>query len=227
MLQLPLDIQLDDTARLDNFYIGDNKQLFQRLYQIITSQAELFFIWGAESSGKSHLAQAICRELSENGQIAAYIPLDNSHLKPEILEGMEFADLVCLDGIETVIGKQLWEEAIFDLFNRIKEAGKNLVIFSQAPISNMTLQLADLKSRLTSMEVYKLNSIGSDSQAEFIISIAKYRGLEVSQEVANFLLARTERDASKLLEIVTLLDRQSLAHQRKITIPFVKDILKL
>ena len=227
MLQLPLDVQLDGAARLDNFFVGENQQLFKRLQDLGSTDGELYFIWGSEQVGKSHLAQAICREMSECGKIAAYIPLDNRQIQPAILDGLEFADLVCLDVLDAVVERADWEEALFDLFNRLKSAERNLVIFSRKPLSVLSIQLADLRSRLSSMEVYKLNAVNSESRAEFIISVGRSRGLDISLEVANFLLSRTERDVVKLLEIVELLDRQSLTHQRKITIPFVKAMLTL
>jgi DnaA-homolog protein len=227
MFQLPLNIQLDDSTRLDNFYVGENIQLFDRLKQLTSDANEMYFIWGGDEVGKSHLAQAICNELAEQDKTAVYLPLDNQQLEPAVLEGLEFADLICLDSLQSVVGSSRWEEAIFDLFNRLKQHERNLIILSQYPISSLTIKLKDLSSRLSSMEIYRLKSVAHNQQADFIKSISSHRGLEVSNDVASFLIARTERDISKMIAMIELLDKQSLAHQRKITIPFVKQILSL
>lgn len=227
MFQLPLDIRLDDSARLDNFYLGDNVQLVQRLEDLRETSHELYFVWGNQDVGKSHLAQAICRDLSEREKVAVYIPLDNPELLPEVLEGLEFADVVCLDAFESVSGDSEWHVAIFDLFNRIKLSEKSLVIFSGKPIASLKIGLADLSSRLTSMEVYKLSSLNSESQTDCIQTLGLHRGLQISDEVASFLVVRTERSVAKIAEIIERLDQQSLTHQRKITIPFVKQVLSL
>ncbi len=227
MFQLPLDIRLDDAAQLENFYAGENRQLVQRLSELAHQSSQFYFVWGLSGAGKSHLAQAVCRQLSEQHKAAVYLPLNNQQLAPEVLHGLEFADLVCLDSLQSVAGDASWEEALFDLFNRIKLSDKNLVIMSQPPLKDLEINLADLVSRLSSMEIYKLNSISDSHQLEFIKKLAQYRGLEIPTEVANFLIVRTDRNVKQLVNMINLLDQQSLAHQRKITIPFVKQILSL
>ncbi len=227
MFQLPLDIRLDDSARLDNFYLGDNQQLVQRLEGLRENHHEFYFVWGNQSVGKSHLAQAICRDLSEREKVAVYIPLDNQAMRPEVLEGLEFADVVCLDAFEHIATDPEWEVAIFDLFNRIKLSDKSLLIFSEISIASIQVELADLRSRLTSMEVYKLNGLNPDNQADCIKTLGQHRGLQISDEVASFLMIRTERNVAKIAGMIEQLDRQSLTHQRKITIPFVKQVFSL
>jgi len=227
MLQLPLDIQLDASARFDNFYAANNTQLLQRLKNLTVSSDDFLFIWGAEHVGKSHLAQAICAEYSGNKLTTAYFPLDNSSLVPEVLDGFEFADIVCLDSFQAISGDLAWQEAVFNLFNNIKNQKHHLIIFSQQSPKNIPLQLADLKSRLNSMEVYRLESLNGEQRVEFLISTSKHRGLEIPIEVAQYILSRASRDVKNLISLVDLLDAQSLAQQRKVTIPFVKKVLKL
>ena len=56
---------------------------------------------------------------------------------------------------------------------------------------------------------------------------ARLRGMELPDEVARFLLNRQQRDIRELVQILDLLDKASIVHQRKLTIPFVKDMLSL
>ena len=59
----------------------------------------------------------------------AMSPLDKrTWFVPEVLDGMEHLSLVCIDNIECIAGDELWEMAIFDLYNRILESGKNTVV---------------------------------------------------------------------------------------------------
>lgn len=227
MLQLPLDIQLDGTARLDNFYPGSNRQIWQKLRDLIHSKDDFIFIWGSQNVGKSHLAQAICREYSENELTAAYFPLDNEALAPEVLEGLEFADLVCLDSLHSVLNEPLWQQSLFNLFNNLKNKHRQFIIFAENSPKNLILQLADLKSRFISMEIYKLEALTDQQRIGFVISNAEHRGLEISPEVAQFILARSSREVNDLINILDLLDAQSIALQRKVTIPFVKKVLSL
>lgn len=227
MIQLPLNIYLDDSAKFSNYFCASNNQLIEQLKSLSSEKNKFIFIWGSPQSGKSHLAQAICHEVSNENKTAAYIPLDNLSLRPEVLNGLEFADLVCLDGLEAVSGVKEWEEALFNLFNTLKHHKRQLIVFSQQLPKNCGVNLADLCSRLMSMEVYKLQTLTDDEQLDFVIENGKYRGLDIPVDVAQFLLVRTDRAVNNLVELVKQLDRQSLAHQRKITIPFVKNILKI
>ena len=227
MLQLPLDIQLDGTARLDNFYPGGNQQIWQKLKKLTQSTDDFIFIWGSQNVGKSHLAQAICREYSENDLTAAYFPLDNEALAPEVLEGLEFANLVCLDSLQSVLDEPLWQQSLFNLFNNLKNRHRQFIIFAEDSPKNLSLQLADLQSRFNSMEIYRLEALTDQQRIGFVISNAEHRGLEISAEVAQFILVRSSREVHDLINIIDLLDAQSLAQQRKVTIPFVKKVLNL
>jgi len=227
MLQLPLEICLDDSARLDNYFIEGNKQLFAKLQSLKLSKQDFIYIWGNKDSGKSHLAQAICHDFAANELVAVYLPLDNPQLQPLILEGLEYADLVCLDSLEAIAGNSLWENAIFNLFNVLKANEKQLLVFSRLSCNQLVIELADLKSRFSSMETYKLNELNDEQRISYIKDIGKTRGLDISIDVSKFLLSRTVRETSNLNSIIKLLDKESLIQKRKITIPFIKQVLKL
>jgi DnaA-homolog protein len=227
MKQLALNIRLDDSSRFDNYFSSGNRQLVTKLKDLPCSTEDFIFVWGSNNSGKSHLAQALCREIFEKQLTAAYFPLNNPQLEPPALEGLEFAELVCLDNFEFIIGQPEWEEAIFNLYNALKIKKRQFIIFSESSPQSMGFKLADLKSRITSMEIYKLNRLSDEQRVDFLISAAKNQGLEITLEVAQFLLARISREVSDLVNMIKTLDTQSLAHQRKITIPFVKSVLDL
>ena len=56
---------------------------------------------------------------------------------------------------------------------------------------------------------------------------ARLRGFELPEDVGRFLLKRPDREMRTLFDTLDQLDRASITAQRKLTIPFVKDILKL
>jgi DnaA family protein len=227
MLQIPLDITLDDSAHFSNYFAGKNKQLFDRLHSDRIFDESFIFIWGVPNSGKSHLAQAACRKYAEKGLSAYYFPLNTPSLSPQVLDGLEAADLVCLDNLESILDSDEWERALFNLFNNLKNSQHNLILVGQYSANNIPIKLPDLASRLNSMEVYRLNAVSDDEFVEFVVHNGQSRGLSISVEIAQFLLARANRDTSKLVSLIKALDQQSLAHQRKITIPFVKQVLSL
>lgn len=227
MLQLPLNVQLNDSARFDNFYAGKNAQLVNKLNQLNNSKDEFLFIWGAEGVGKTHLAHACSQLISDTGKTVAYLPLDEPFMAAEFLDNIESVDFVCLDGFDVISKHPQWEQAVFNLYNQLKLFDRQLVIFSGSSPNQLKINLGDLKSRLGAMEVYKLSGITDLNKSEYLVNYAQSRGLEISSEVANFILSRTNRELGAIQYTIKRLDQQALTHKRKITIPFVKEILEL
>lgn len=228
--QLPLPIHQIDDETLDNFYANNNLLLLSSLRKnFVQPEQQFFYIWGEKSSGKSHLLKAITNEFFLHHRPAMYIPLEKSqYFSPAVLENLELQQLVCLDNLDAVIGDAEWELAIFDLFNRIKAQEYTLLVISanQSPTA-LAVSLPDLASRLRWGESYQLNPLNDQQKIEVLQQNAYQRGIELPDEVANFLLKRLERDMKTLFEALKKLDHASLQAQRKLTIPFVKEILQL
>lgn len=236
-MQLPLPIHQVEDDTFDNFYAENSLLLLDSLrHNFDDVQQPFFYIWGGKSSGKSHLLKAICNHYLLNQRSSSYIPLDKSHyFAPTVLDNAEQLDVVCLDNLHAVAGDEEWEKAVFDLFNRIREQqglftqGQKtlLVISADCPPHQLAIALPDLRSRLTWGEVYRLNDLNDEQKRTILQRYAYQKGLELSDEVANFLLKRLDRDLHILIEKLVELDHASLQAQRKLTLPFVKEILGL
>lgn len=227
--QLALTIQLNDEATFDDFCWGDNALLKQALDQTLNGHGErLIYIWGEAGSGKSHLLQACCQAFSEHGS-AIYLPLKTlKEWGPEVIEGVEEQRLIGLDDIETIANHRAWEEALFHLYNRVRDNDQStLIISSQYPPAKNPLDLADLRSRLAWGLVLQLEELSDQDKINTLTLHAYKRGFELPTSVGQFLISRCSRNMHDLHRLLDRLDEASLIAQRKITIPFVKDILGL
>ncbi|MBT3058175.1 MAG: DnaA regulatory inactivator Hda [Candidatus Thiodiazotropha sp.] len=224
-VQLPLSLSIRPRVDFSAFIAGRNGEAVSRLRG---ESDPLIYLWGVSGSGKSHLLQACChQEQLEQGQ-PAYLPFKSEHgLEPAMLEGLESFSLVCLDDLEVLAAREDWELAIFSLFNQLREAGSRLIVSSDRPPAQLPLKLADLASRLTWGPCYQLFPLNDEERLELLIRSAERRGMTMSVEIANFLLQRTPRDIHYLTLLIERLDRASLAAQRRLTIPFVREILNL
>jgi DnaA family protein len=226
--QLPLSIALNTAASLSDFNWEGNELLRQQLIDILALKSDrILYLWGPKGSGKSHLLQACCQEFMSHP--AMYLPL--ALLKdwgPESLESLEEQGLVCVDDLEAIAGDRLWEEALFHLYNRIKDSEHSLLILSgkHAPAA-MPIHLADLKSRLSWGLVIQLNELSDDAKISTLKLHAQKRGFDLPKSVSEFLLTRCSRNMQDLHRLLDSLDKASLAAHRKITIPFVKETLNL
>lgn len=227
--QLPLNILLRDDATLQSFFPGDNTEALSAISEFVSGKGESFlYFWGQNDVGKTHLLQAACQAANEAGQQALYFPIkENIHLGAELLDGIEGIPLICLDDIDQISGKKAWEEVVFHLFNRIKTAKGRLLISANVAPTMLAIHLPDLKSRLSWGVVYQLHRLSDEQKIEALQLRALQRGLHLSKTVGRFLLNRCSRSMSKLFLLLEALDKASLAEQRKLTVPFVKQTLKI
>ena len=224
--QLPLEVQLRDDATLDNFLASPAVQpLIHALQrQLEPAGEDLIFLHGATGSGKSHLLQASCHLAAAN---ALYLPLADlgAYAPDEVLHGVETLSLVCLDDVDSVLGDDNWELALFNLYNRALQHQCKLLLAGNAAPRALAVELPDLRSRLSWGIVYQLPQASDEEKAAILSFRAARRGLQLPAEVANYVVSRAPRAMQQLLELLDTLDKTSLAEQRALSIPFVKQTL--
>lgn len=220
--QLPLGIGLQDGARFENFHPGENGAA---LFALAEASEPFVFLWGAPGSGRSHLLQAACRAAAESGRAAAYLPLAEPGLSPLMLDGMEAMAVVAIDDLQRIAGDVDWETALFHFYNRARDAGCRVLAAADAPPAECGVHLPDLCSRLGWGPTFRLQILDDAGKAAALQLRARRRGLEMPDEVVQFLLRRAPRDPHRLFELLDRLDRASLAAQRRLTVPFVREHL--
>lgn len=229
-VQLPLGIRLRDDATFANYYPGANaaaQGYVERACQSQDGWVESFiWLWGSQGCGRSHLLQAACLRAEELGLRALYLPLaECAAYGPDVLENIEHCDLVALDDMQSVAGRQDWDVALFHAFNRLRDAGKRLLVSAHCSPRELAVGLPDLQSRFSLALVFHLQEAGDDDKLRALQLRASRRGLFLSDEVGRFLLGRLPRSMDALFAALEKLDQASLQAQRKLTIPFVKDVL--
>jgi len=229
-IQLPLGMQVRDDATFANYYPGANAAALGYVERLCEPDAgwteSLIYLWGGNGVGRSHLLQAACRRVEQRGEQALYLPLaEGVKHGPALLDNLEQYALVCLDDLDAVAGQNEWEEALFHLFNRLRDSGRCLLLAASASPRGLPVRLADLKSRLTLALVFQLQSLSDEDKLRALQLRASRRGLHLSDEVGRFILTRGERSMSTLFELLERLDEASLQAQRKLTIPFLKETL--
>lgn len=229
--QLSLGVSLHDEATFENFYVPEgssNRQAVQAVQQQLEPGGERFiYLWGAAGAGLTHLLQAACHQAYAEGRSAQYLPLKDlvGFAPASLFEGLEHLDLICLDSLDSVVGNPVWEEAIFDLFNRVNEAGNHLIFSALVGPQELAVQLEDLRSRLRWGVVYQVEVLPDEDKAVALQRRARARGMDMNSDVAQYILSRGPRDMNDLFYLLNRLDELSLREQRKLTIPFVKEVL--
>jgi DnaA family protein len=235
--QLPLEIRLRDTSVFASYFPGRNRSVVDALAALSARRSgandgpTCVWVHGGPSVGKTHMLQAMCARahfnLEGNAQSAAYLPLrEVAQLGGEILAGYGQFSLVCLDDAEAVAGDAAWERALFRLHQELDEQSGRLVISGSVPPAALRFKLADLASRLNGGLVLTLQPLDEQEQLAALQLRAQLRGCELPEETAQFLLRRLPRNMAALCAFLDELDEASLVAQRRLTVPFVKAVMK-
>lgn len=222
--QLTLGIGLRDSATFGNFLPDGNELVVQALQD---ETETTLYLWGPAGCGRTHLLQALCHQAVTRGAAPAYLPLrELVALSPAMLEGLEQQAVIGIDDVQAVAGRPEWEEALFHLYNRVRDAGHRLVASGEAPPQGLGLALPDLVTRLGWGPVFRLVALDDAGKRRALQLRARGRGMELPDEVADYLLRRSPRDMASLFSLLDQLDQASLAAQRKLTIPFVRQLVR-
>lgn len=224
MSQLALPIGLADHAVFSSFYPGGNAPAVAYLEAMASGSAgDGAWLRGAPGSGRSHLLQAVC---AASGDAAVFLPsalLETAG--PALLDGLETRRIVCIDDVDRLAGDAGWERALFVLFNDLQAQGGQLVASAPSAPRDCGFELADLVSRLAQLPLFALRSLDDEERLAALRLRAAHRGLDLPDDAARYLLARVRRDMGSLYGVLDALDREALRAQRRLTVPFVRDVL--
>lgn len=228
MQQLPLGITLRDSARFVTFWPGPNAGAMDYLARLTGPGTDMgAWLWGPAAVGKTHLLQAVCSAADQAGQDTGYLPLASlSAVGPGVFEGWGVRDLLAVDDVDLVAGRADLERALFRLYNDLAEHGGRLVISSVAAPGALSLGLADLASRLGALVVFQMQALDDAGMVDALRLRARGRGLELPDDTARFLMRRLPRDMASLCGWLDRFDMASLSAQRRLTVPFVREVLQ-
>lgn len=213
MRQLILDLLPDSPPTLDNFVPGGNAETVAALTEWLAGGHcdTSFCLYGESGCGRSHLLQA---------SNFSYVDAD---MNPSLKGVAEVAELA-VDNVDSLNADG--QIALFNYFNRLKTAGGRLLTAAPQPPAHLALR-EDLRTRLGSGLIYRLQALSDAEKAEAIAAQAKERALKLSPEAINYLLRHAPRDMRTLSMLVVALDQYTLEQKRAVTLPLLRELLNM
>jgi len=213
MRQLILDLLPDSPPTLDNFVPGGNAETVSALTEWLAGghRDTSFCLYGESGCGRSHLLLASTFQYVDAGR--------NPSLKG-VADGAELA-VDNVDGLDAD-----GQIVLFNHFNRLKMAGGRLLTAAPQPPAHLALR-EDLRTRLGSGLIYRLQPLSDAEKAEAIAAQAKERALKLSPEAINYLLRHAPRDMRTLSMLVVALDQYTLEQKRAVTLPLLRELLNM
>ena len=223
--QLPLALRYPPDQRFDSF-VGAPAGALEQMRVLAMGEGEWLYLAGAAGTGKTHLALAACAEAEAHGRRTAYVPLAAAAGRlGDALEALDGMALVALDGLEAIAGARDDEIALFDFHNRARATGSQVLYAARAAPDALPPGLPDLRSRLAPCVRITLQPLDDEGRSEVLRLRARRRGLQFDEAAIAWLLRRTGRDLAGLTAQLDALDRASLAAQRRVTVPFLRQVL--
>lgn len=225
--QIPLRVRLRDSSVFASYFAGRNQPAVDALVASAPGvPPTCVWLHGPHASGKTHLLQAACVQWSARGETTAYVPLRELGGDAEALTGYGELALVAVDDAELVAGNSAAERALFRLHQELDERGGHLVVSGASPPAALDFKLRDLASRLNGGIVLTLHTLDDNEQMQALQRRAQLRGFELPEETVQYLQRRMPRDMASLSAFLDQLDEASLIAQRKLTVPFVREVLR-
>ncbi len=225
--QLPLQFEFQSGQSFAGFYTGNNHEVVGHLRDFVERGNERqIFLWGDPGLGKTHLSQACCQRARGLDKSVFYLSLGARPLPdPALLDGLETLDVVCFDNIEQIGGQKTWEHALFNFYNRHRDNDKQLLLTANCPPKYLPFLLPDLKTRMSWGLTLRLQPMTEEQIVKALNHKANDLGFEIADNVGAFLLTHYARDLPALWSLLIKIDRATLAAKRKLTIPFLKQII--
>ncbi|HYC45801.1 MAG TPA: DnaA regulatory inactivator Hda [Burkholderiales bacterium] len=221
MKQLAFDLVPPPAPTLDNFVIGSNAELVQRLRTLGASAGaeRAIYIWGPPGSGRTHLLRGAVADLDARGLRTAYCggSAGLATAAPDTIQAAAVDDVETLD--------ESGAAALFRLYNAIRERGGVFLAAGTAPPARLRLR-ADVVTRLGWGLVFELHPLTDSDKEQALSEHAAARGFSLTPEVARYLLARSQRDMGNLIATVDALDRYSMETKRAVTVPLLRELLE-
>ena len=213
MRQLILDLLPETPPTLVNFVGGSNAEAMAALTEWLAGlhDATAFCLYGESGCGRSHLLQASGFHYID----AALLPS---------LQGVTADMPLAIDNVESL--DETGQVALFALFNQLKSTDSRLLTAASQPPAHLGLR-EDLRTRLGSGLIYRLQPLTDAEKAEAIAAQARERALKLSPDVINYLLRHAARDMRTLSMLVVALDQYTLEQKRPVTLPLVRELLNM
>jgi len=221
--QLALEVGLPDLAAFDNFHPGENAEAAAAVREAAGRRPGVLYLYGPAGTGKSHLLFAAMREARSAGRRAVYA--SRAAVDPARDEWLDLSGegLTCIDDIGGRL-EPAEARALFSLHERVRRAAGSLVLASRLPAAIVDWCMADLLSRVRGDLVYRLAPFTEGDLEQALRLRARARGIDLTEEVVRFVLRRYERSPQALFRLLDRIDVESLAHKRRVTIPFLRDL---
>jgi len=231
---------LNPSFTFDSFIVGQSNQFaYTAAKSVAENPGEIYnplFIYGGVGLGKTHLVQAIGNYQIEHGKKVIYTTFEQfmnrfiAHLKVQNMsrfrEHFRECDVLIIDDIQFLTGKEQTQEEFFHTFNELHQAKKQIIITSDRP-PNKILGLVDrLKSRFEWGLMADIQPPGLETKISIIKKKCEVDGIKLNDEIINFLASNMGSNIREIEGAIIKLNAYSGLMNQELTLEFAHNVIK-
>lgn len=235
--------QLNSAYRLDNYIEGDCNSLARSAGKAIADRPgetafNPLFIYGDVGLGKTHLAQAIGNEVIEKFPNKSVLYVSTEKFTNQLIQSIkngsvtdftnfyQLVDVLIVDDIQFLANKKKTQEIFFNIFNHLKQCGKQIILTSDCSPS----EIQGVQDRLLSRFKWGLEADLARPDLETRIAIMEAKmakeNIQVPREVSNFICTHIKNNIRELEGVLIQLIAQATLNQREIDMDLAKEVIK-
>ncbi|WP_370262715.1 DnaA ATPase domain-containing protein [Limnobacter sp.] len=216
MQQLLLDVFTPPRPTLGNFLVGQNAQVLHALKNLLKGEglSPFVYLYGPPGCGKSHLLKALSETLG-----APVLPGQQRFVFRPAPASLLMDDIDHLTPYSQV--------QLFNAFNQSMAEGlpPNIVLCGHEPPATLGLR-DDLRTRIEAGLCLRIQPLSDEEKQAALQTVAKARGLQLSEEVVEYALRYFQRDMGSLMAVMDSLDRFSLEQQKPVSVTLLRHWMK-
>jgi len=198
----------------DSFIVGPNSQLAHAACMAVAqAPAQAYnplFLYGATGLGKTHLMQAVGHQILRQKQDARVAYVSSEKFTNEYITAIQEntlskfrqryrnADILLIDDIHFLSGKERIQEEFFHTFNDLFESQKQIILSSDRPVSEISKLESRMVSRFQWGLVVDIQAPDLETRTAILRSKAKTLQCDLPEEIFNFIAERITRNIRRL-----------------------------
>jgi len=204
---------LNDRYTFDSFIVGSGNELAyvacQAIVESLGTKYNPLFVYGGVGLGKTHLIQAVGNEVIRRQPEARVVYISSETFVNEFLDSIRYkkkgfseryrtVDVLIIDDMQFIAGKEKTQEAFFHTFNALHQTNKQVVISSDKPPKSIPTLTDRLRSRFEWGMTVDIQPPDFETRCAIIQTKAGQQNFELPKETVEYLATHVQTNIREL-----------------------------
>ncbi len=198
----------------ENFIVGETNKLAHAACMAVANFSDEdynpLFIWGPSGLGKTHLLYAVTNQLKKNNPNIKIIYKKGEEFTNELVfaiangstpsfrERYRSADVLLIDDVQFIAGRESTQEEFFHTFSALYEAGKQIILTSDRPPKDIRTLEERIRTRFEWGLLADIQPPSFELRTAIIMKKAESLNLNLSPEIVNFLAEKLQNNIRQI-----------------------------